>query len=68
MQTFAQWFYPTHLTVELDPGEEPDDQAVLAGLSPYRHTHTEDFTQYEFCNRMDPVFELWRRSGYWDMA
>ena len=68
MQTFAQWFYPTHLTVEFDPGEEPDDQAVLAGLSPYRHTHTEDFTQYEFCNRMDPVFELWRRSGYWDMA
>lgn len=68
MQTFAQWFYPVHLTVEFDPGEEPDDQAVLTGLSPYRHTHTEDFTQYEFCNRMDPVFELWRRSGYWDMA
>lgn len=68
MQTFAQWFYPVHLTVDLDPGEEPDTQAVLAGLSPYRHVHTEDFTQYEFANRMDPVFELWRRSGYWDMA
>lgn len=68
MQTFAQWFYPAHLTVEFDPGEEPDDAAVLAGLSPYRHTHTEDFTQHEFCSRMDPVFELWRRSGYWDMA
>ncbi len=68
MQTFAQWFYPFHLTVELDPGEEPDDAAVLAGLSPYRHVHTEDFTQHEFCNRMDPIFELWRRSGYWDMA
>jgi len=68
MQTFAAWFYPTHLTVEFDPGEEPDDAAVLAGLKPYRHTHTEDFTQYEFANRMDPVFELWRRSGYWEMA
>lgn len=68
MQTFAQWFYPVHLTVDFDPGEEPDTQAVLAGLSPYRHVHTEDFTQYEFANRMDPVFELWRRSGYWDMA
>ncbi|MFL6194336.1 MAG: FAD-binding protein [Thermoanaerobaculia bacterium] len=68
MQTFAQWFYPLHLTVEFDPGEEPDDQAVLAGLKPYRHVHTEDFTPYEFANRMDPVFELWRRSGYWDMA
>jgi FAD/FMN-containing dehydrogenase len=41
---------------------------VLAGLTPYRHVHTEDFTQHEFCSRMDPVFELWRRSGYWDMA
>jgi cytokinin dehydrogenase len=68
MQTFAQWFYPLHLTVDFDPGEEPDDKAVLQGLSPYRHVHTEDFSQYEFANRMDPVFELWRRSGYWDMA
>ncbi|MBV8201847.1 MAG: hypothetical protein JOZ15_14585, partial [Acidobacteria bacterium] len=25
------------------------------------------FSQHEFCNRMDPVFELWRRGGYWDM-
>ncbi|HKI02528.1 MAG TPA: FAD-binding protein [Thermoanaerobaculia bacterium] len=68
MQTFAYWLYPVHPTVEFDPGEEPDDAAVLAGLNPYRHVHTEDFTQHEFCNRMDPVFELWRRSGYWDMA
>jgi len=68
MQTFALWLYPFHVTVEFDPGEEPDDAAVLAGLTPYRHVHTEDFTQYEFANRMDPVFELWRRSGYWEMA
>jgi cytokinin dehydrogenase len=68
MQTFAAWFFPLHLTVEFDPGQEPDDQAVLAGLKPYRHVHTEDFSQFEFANRMDPVFELWRRSGYWDMA
>ncbi|HEX9944463.1 MAG TPA: FAD-binding protein [Thermoanaerobaculia bacterium] len=68
MQTFAYWLYPFHATVEFDPGEEPDDEAVLAALRPYRHVHTEDFTQHEFANRMDPVFELWRRSGYWDMA
>jgi cytokinin dehydrogenase len=68
MQTFALWLYPVHVTVEFDPGQEPDDAAVLAGLNPYRHVHTEDFSQHEFCNRMDPVFELWRRSGYWDMA
>jgi len=67
MQTFAAWFYPVHLTVELDEAEEAETEAVLAGLRHYRHVHTEDFTQHEFLNRMDPVFELWRRSGYWDM-
>ncbi|HEV7515045.1 MAG TPA: FAD-binding protein [Thermoanaerobaculia bacterium] len=67
MQTFAAWFYPVHLTIDLDQTEEPDAEEVLAGLRPYRHVHTEDFTQHEFLNRMDPVFELWRRSGYWDM-
>jgi FAD/FMN-containing dehydrogenase len=67
MQTFACWLYPLHLTVDLDQGETADDAALLAGLHPYRHVHTEDYTQSEFCHRMDPVFELWRRSGYWDM-
>jgi len=67
VQAFAYWLYPLQLTVDLDPGETVDDQALLAGLRPYRHVHTEEFTQSEFCRRMDPVFELWRRSGYWDM-
>jgi cytokinin dehydrogenase len=67
MQTFAYWLYPLHVTVEYGEGEEPDDAAALAGLTPYRHVHTDDLTQHEFCHRMDPVFELWRRSGYWDM-
>ncbi len=68
VQTFAYWMFPLHLTVEYDAGQEPDDQAVLQGLTPYRHLETSDFTQLEFCERMDPVFTLWRRSGYWDMA
>jgi cytokinin dehydrogenase len=67
VQTFAYWMYPLHLTVEYAEGEEPDDQAVLAGLTPYRHLETSEYTQLEFCSRMDPVFELWRRGGYWDM-
>jgi cytokinin dehydrogenase len=67
VQTFAYWMYPLHLTVEYGEGEEPDDQAVLAGLTPYRHLETSEYTQLEFCSRMDPVFELWRRGGYWDM-
>jgi FAD/FMN-containing dehydrogenase len=67
VQTFAYWMYPLHLTVEYGEGETPDDAAVLAGLTPYRHLETCDYTQLEFCSRMDPVFELWRRGGYWDM-
>jgi len=67
VQTFAYWMYPLHLTVEFDDGEEPDDAAVLAGLTPYRHLETSNYTQLEFCSRMDPVFELWRRGGYWEM-
>lgn len=67
MQTFAAWFYPLHLTVDWAPGESLDDAALLAGLHPYKLVHTEDLSQHEFCHRMDPVFELWRRSGYWDM-
>jgi cytokinin dehydrogenase len=67
VQTFAYWLYPLHLTVEYGEGEEPDDAVVLAGLTPYRHLETSDYTQLEFCCRMDPVFELWRRGGYWDM-
>ena len=68
VQTFAYWMYPLHLTVEYDAGQEPDDAAVLQGLTPYKHLETSDFQQLEFCERMDPVFTLWRRSGYWDMA
>jgi cytokinin dehydrogenase len=67
VQTFAYWMYPLHLTVEYGEGETPDDAAVLAGLTPYRHLETSDYTQLEFCSRMDPVFELWRRGGYWEM-
>lgn len=67
VQTFAYWMFPLHLTVEYGEGENPDDAAVLAGLTPYRHLETCEYTQLEFCARMDPVFELWRRSGYWEM-
>ena len=67
VQTFAYWMYPLHLTVEYGEGENPDDAAVLAGLTPYRQLEISEYTQLEFCSRMDPVFELWRRGGYWDM-
>jgi cytokinin dehydrogenase len=68
MQLFAYWLYPLFLTVEYEAGEEPDDAALLDGLRYYRHLRTEEFTQLEFCNRLVPVFELWHRSGNWEMA
>jgi len=68
MQTFAYWMYPLHVTEELDEGEEPHDAELLGQFTPYRHLHSCDFTQHEFCERLVPLFQLWDRSGYTDMA
>jgi cytokinin dehydrogenase len=67
VQTFAYWLFPLHLTIDFEPGAEPDDEAALEGLHFYKKLGTDDLSMLEFCCRMDPVFELWRRSGYWDM-
>lgn len=67
-QLYAYWTYPMFLTVEYDEGEEPDDAALLEGLAFHRHLRTDEYTQLEFCCRLDPVFELWHRSGNWQMA
>ena len=42
VQTFAYWMYPLHLTFEYGEGEDPDDAAVLAGLTPYRQLEISD--------------------------
>jgi len=68
MQTFAYWMYPLHVTEELDEGEEPHDEELLSLFSPYRRLETCEFTQLEFCERLVPLFQLWDRSGYSDMA
>jgi FAD/FMN-containing dehydrogenase len=67
MQLYAYWLYPMFLTAEYEEGENPDDAAFLAGLRHYRHLRTEEYTQLEFCNRLVPIFELWHRTGNWDM-
>jgi cytokinin dehydrogenase len=63
---FARWFYPLHLTLEHDDGEQPPEAAALAGLQFYERTHTEDWTLKEFLNRLEALFVIWRRSGYWE--
>jgi FAD/FMN-containing dehydrogenase len=60
------WLFPMFLTVEFEPGAEPDDAQVLARLAPWRHANTQDVTAVEFARRMEPMFEAWKLSGYWE--
>jgi FAD/FMN-containing dehydrogenase len=66
VQGYAHWVFPMFLTAEFAPGEEPDDAALLEGLRYHRLAHSEDVSQLHFCRRMEPMFELWRRTGYWE--
>ncbi len=68
MQTYAYWTYPLFLTVEYEPGDTIDDAAFLSGLGYYRRLETVEYSQNEFCNRLEPIFELWHRAGAWEMA
>lgn len=67
-RTFGQWFFPIHATAELGEGEAPNDAKVLDGLAPYKNVHREELTTMEFAARLDQLFVLWRRSGYWANA
>jgi cytokinin dehydrogenase len=67
-QPFAQWFYPLHATVETEEGKAPAAAEKLAGLKFYKHVHTEDGETGEFFTRLDNLFALWKRGGFWDYA
>jgi cytokinin dehydrogenase len=68
-QPFAQWFFPLHATVETEWGQSPEAAAgKLAGLKFYKHVHTEDGEMAEFFTRLDSLFALWKRGGFWDYA
>ncbi len=64
-EAFAAWFFPLQMTVEYDPKAPPDDAVRLAGLTPYRKVHVEDQDLIHFAMRLEPLFAVWRRSGYW---
>lgn len=66
LQPFARWFFPTHLTVEFEPGAPPDQAALLEGLRPYEILHVDDLPTHEFANRMLAVFDLWKKLGTWE--
>jgi cytokinin dehydrogenase len=63
-QVFAEWFFPLHVTVEYD-GEPPGESDVLEGLTPYRRPHVGDQATETFARRLEPLFDLWKRAGYW---
>jgi len=63
---FAQWFFPYHLMKEFEPGNEPKEAPLLDGLHHYKKVHVEDKTTFDFANRLDPLFQIWKRIGYWD--
>ena len=68
-QPFAQWFFPLHATIEVEEGASPEAAAEkLAGLKFYKHVHTEDGELPEFFTRLDNLFALWKRGGFWDYA
>jgi FAD/FMN-containing dehydrogenase len=65
-QPFARWFFPTHFTVEFEPGAPPDDAKMLEGLRPYDKLLVDDLPTHEFANRLVPVFDLWKKLGTWE--
>ncbi|HUU12919.1 MAG TPA: FAD-binding protein [Terriglobia bacterium] len=66
-QPFAQWFFPLHATVETD-GNAPEPAEKLRGLKFYKHVHTEDGEIGDFFARLDTLFALWKRGGFWEYA
>ena len=67
-QAFAQWFYPLHATVETEEGAFPEAKEKLQGLKFYKHVHTEDGETVEFFARLDALFAIWKRAGFWEYA
>lgn len=65
-QPFAAWFYPMHLTEEFDPSAPPKSEEKLAGLSFYQKVHMEEGPLKDFLFRLEDLFALWKRAGYWD--
>jgi FAD/FMN-containing dehydrogenase len=47
----VQWFYPAHLTVEVDSPDALSDGCILGDLHFYRHVHTESPAFAEFIQR-----------------
>jgi cytokinin dehydrogenase len=67
-QAFAQWFFPLHATIETDGTAVAPASEKLHGLKFYKYLHTEDGALGEFFARLDSLFAIWKRAGFWDLA
>jgi cytokinin dehydrogenase len=69
-QAFAHWFYPLHATVETAADGKgpapPEPSSKLGGLKFYKHVHTEDGGIADFFARLDGLFAIWKRAGFWE--
>jgi cytokinin dehydrogenase len=66
---FAQWFFPLHVTDEIPEGAgEESAVGKLVGLNFYKQVNTEDGDMLEYFTRLDALFALWKRGGFWDYA
>jgi len=62
---FAEWFYPVQLSVEY--ADSAPSESLLGDLKFYRSVYLEDSSLAAFFRRMEPVFQLWRESGSWNL-
>jgi cytokinin dehydrogenase len=60
------WIYTLEATKNFEPGHEPDDAALLAGLHflPGQQT-ARDMAFFDYLNRLGPVVELLKEIGVW---
>jgi cytokinin dehydrogenase len=60
------WLFQLETTKYFSPGNEPDDAALLAGLSFDPGTQTaQDLTYFDYVNRLAPLVEFLRQIGVW---
>lgn len=66
-EAFATWFFPMHATIEFDDLSEAGSLEQFAqGLTPYKSFPHQDLSIWEFSNRLERLFTIWRNMGYWD--
>lgn len=62
------WRYFLEATKNFAPGGEPDDSALLAGLSFTPGTQTaQDMPYFDYLNRLAPLVAFLRQVGAWDL-